>query len=210
VKVVFNRVYEVKAMANKQFEFRKAQIERYVKAEYDKKFRKTARISIRKRHKFMNGMARKVSKKFGKDVLCLIDFSRGGFFSLISPSHTKSTDLGRLFDSFTHTQVAYTSHCLERFSKRTDSNENCIIKMDSYITDALLTYGENLGHLTCSSGVFAYEVIEGRLIVKTYINFDLLSEEQIDRFYGSGTATVLLKECITDDHGQTDFKLAEE
>jgi hypothetical protein len=210
VKVVLNRVYEVKAMANKQFEFRKAQIERYVKAEYDKKFRKTARISIRKRHKFMNGMARKVSKKFGKDVLCLIDFSRGGFFSLISPSHTKSTDLGRLFDSFTHTQVAYTSHCLERFSKRTDSNENCIIKMDSYITDALLTYGENLGHLTCSSGVFAYEVIEGRLIVKTYINFDLLSEEQIDRFYGSGTATVLLKECITDDHGQTDFKLAEE
>jgi hypothetical protein len=158
----------------------------------------------------MNGMARKVSKKFGKDVLCLIDFSRGGFFSLISPSHTKSTDLGRLFDSFTHTQVAYTSHCLERFSKRTDSNENCIIKMDSYITDALLTYGENLGHLTCSSGVFAYEVIEGRLIVKTYINFDLLSEEQIDRFYGSGTATILLKECITDDHGQTDFKLAEE
>ena len=210
MKVVLNRVYEVKAMANKQFEFRKAQIERYVKAEYDKKFRKTARISIRKRHKFMNGMARKVSKKFGKDVLCLIDFSRGGFFSLISPSHTKSTDLGRLFDSFTHTQVAYTSHCLERFSKRTDSNENCIIKMDSYITDALLTYGENLGHLTCSSGVFAYEVIEGRLIVKTYINFDLLSEEQIDRFYGSGTATVLLKECITDDHGQTDFKLAEE
>ena len=197
-------------MANKQFEFRKAQIERYVKAEYDKKFRKTARISIRKRHKFMNGMARKVSKKFGKDVLCLIDFSRGGFFSLISPSHTKSTDLGRLFDSFTHTQVAYTSHCLERFSKRTDSNENCIIKMDSYMTDALLTYGENLGHLTCSSGVFAYEVIEGRLIIKTYINFDLLSEEQIDRFYGSGTATVLLKECITDDHGQTDFKLAEE
>lgn len=197
-------------MSNKQFEFRKAQIERYVKAEYDKKFRKTARISIRKRHKFMNDMARKVSKKFGKDVLCLIDFSRGGFFSLISPSHTKSTDLGRLFDSFTHTQVAYTSHCLERFSKRTDSNENCIIKMDSYITDALLTYGENLGHLTCSSGVFAYEVIEGRLIVKTYINFDLLSEEQIDRFYGSGTATVLLKECITDDHGQTDFKLAEE
>ena len=210
MKVVLNRVYEVKAMANKQFEFRKAQIERYVKAEYEKKFRKTARISIRKRHKFMNDMARKVSKKFGKDVLCLIDFSRGGFFSLISPSHTKSTDLGRLFDSFTHTQVAYTSHCLERFSKRTDSNENCIIKMDSYITDALLTYGENMGHLTCPSGVFAYEVIEGRLIVKTYINFDLLSEEQIDRFYGSGTATVLLKECITDDHGQTDFKLAEE
>ena len=82
--------------------------------------------------------------------------------------------------------------------------------MDSYMTDALLTYGENLGHLTCSSGVFAYEIIEGRLIVKTYINFDLLSEEQIDKFYGSGTATVLSKEYITEDHGQADFKLVDE
>ena len=45
-------------MANKQFEFRKAQIERYVKAEYEKKFRKNARISIRKRHKCMDDMAR--------------------------------------------------------------------------------------------------------------------------------------------------------
>ena len=82
--------------------------------------------------------------------------------------------------------------------------------MDSYMTDALLTYGENLGHLTCSSGVFAYEIIEGQLIVKTYINFDLLSEEQIDKFYGSGTATVLPKEYVAEDHGQTDFRLVDE
>jgi hypothetical protein len=76
--------------------------------------------------------------------------------------------------------------------------------------DALLTYGENLGYLTCSSGVFAYEIMEGRLIVKTYINFDLLSEEQIDKFYGSGTATVLPKEYVTEDHGQADFRLVDE
>lgn len=197
-------------MSNKQFEFRKAQIERYVKAEYEKKFRKNARISLRKRQKFMGDMSRKVSKKFGKDVLCLIDFAKGGFFSLISPSHTESTNLGRLFDSFVHTQIAYTSHCLERFSERADSNENCIIKMDSYMGEALLTYGENIGHLTCPSGVFAYEVMGGRMIIKTYINFNLLSEKQINKFYGSGTATVLLRECITDDHSQSDFKLIDE
>jgi len=118
--------------------------------------------------------------------------------------------LGRLFDSFVHTQIAYTSHCLERFSERADSNENCIIKMDSYMGEALLTYGENIGHLTCPSGVFAYEVMGGRMIIKTYINFNLLSEEQINKFYGSGTATALPRECITDDHSQSDFKLIDE
>jgi hypothetical protein len=82
--------------------------------------------------------------------------------------------------------------------------------MDSYMGEALLTYGENLGHLTCPSGVFAYEVKGGRMIIKTYINFNLLSEEQIKKFYGSGTATVLLKECIADDHSQSDFKLIDE
>jgi hypothetical protein len=197
-------------MSNKQFEYRKVQIEHYVKAEYEKKFRKGARISIRKRHKFMDDMARKVGKKFGKDVLCLIDFAKGGFFSLISPSKVKSTRLGRLFDSFTHTQVSYTSHCLERFSERAESTENCIINMDSFMNEALLTYGENTGHLTCPSGVFAYEIANGRMIVKTYINFDLLSEDQIDKFYGSGTATVVPKEYIAEHPVQADFRLVDE
>jgi len=197
-------------MSNKQFEYRRVQIEQYLKAEYEKKFRKNARVSIRKRHKFMENMTKKISKKFGKDVLCLIDFSKGGFVSLISPSNTKSTDLGRLFSSFIHTQVAYTSHCVDRFSVRTDSNENCIIKMDSFMTDALLTYGENEGHLTCPSGVFAYEIMEGRLIIKTYINFDLLSDVQIEKFYGSGTATILPKEYIAQEQSEADFKLIDE
>ena len=118
--------------------------------------------------------------------------------------------MGRLFDSFAHTQIAYTSHCLERFSERADSNENCIIKMDSYMKEALLTYGENVGHLACPSGVFAYEFMDERMIIKTYINFNLLSDEQINKFHGSGTATVLPSECITDDHSQSDFKLIDE
>ena len=36
------------------------------------------------------------------------------------------------------------------------------------------------------------------------------SEEQIKKFYGSGTATVLPKEYIADDHSQSDFKLIDE
>ena len=197
-------------MENRHFDFKKAQIEGYVKAEYEKKFHRSARISIRKRQKFMNDMTRKVSKKFGKDVLCLVDFSKGGFVTLVSPAHTESTDLGRLYNSFAYQQIVYTSHCLERFSERANSDENCIIMMDSYVSEALLTYGENEGYLTCPAGVFAYEINNGRMIVKTYINFYLLSEEQINKFYGSGTATMLPEEFVAEDGRQTDFMLCDE
>ena len=198
-------------MKNKRdFDFKIAQIEQYVKGEYAKKFYRSARISIRKRQKFMNDMTRKVSKKFGKDVLCLVDFNKGGFVTLISPAHIESTDLGRLYNSFTHPQVSYTTHCLERFSERADSDENCIIIMDNYMNDAILTYGENEGYLTCSAGVFAYELDNGRMVVKTYINFKLLSEKQINKFYGSGTATLLPKEFLAEDESQADFMLFDE
>ena len=197
-------------MQNRHFDFKKAQIEGYVKAEYEKKFHRSARISIRKRQKFMNDMTRKVSKKFGKDVLCLVDFSNGGFVTLVSPTHIESTDLGRLYNSFTHQQIVYTSHCLERFSERAGSDENCIIMMDSYMNDALLTYGENEGHLTCPAGVFAYALDTRQMIIKTYINFNLLSEDQINKFYGSGTTTLIPEEFLAEDESQADFMLLEE
>ena len=158
----------------------------------------------------MEDMTRKVSKKFGKDILCLVDFTKGGFITLISPARIESTDLGRLYNSFTYPQISYTSHCLERFSERTKSDENCIIMMDAYMNDALLTYGENEGHLTCPAGVFAYELDSGRMIIKTYINFNLLSEDQINKFYGSGTATLLPEEFLVEDERQADFMLFEE
>ena len=195
---------------SKDFDHKKAEIEHYVKAEYTKKFRKNARISIRKRQRFMEDMTHKISKKFGKDVLCLVDFAKGGFITLVSPSHIVSTDLGRLYNSFTHPQISYTSHCLERFSERADSDENCIIMMDAYMNDALLTYGENEGHLTCPAGVFAYDLDGERMIIKTYINFNLLSEDQINKFYGSGTATLLSEEFLAEDENQADFMLFEE
>ena len=195
---------------NNYFDHKKSRIEHFVKSEYTKKFRKSARISVRKRQRFMLDMTRKVSKKFGKDVLCLIDFAKGGFVTLVSPAHVMSTDLGRLYNSFTHQQISYTSHCVERFSERADSDQNCIIIMDAYMNDALLTYGENNGYLTCPAGVFAYELCDGRMIVKTYINFKLLSEDQLNKFYGSGTATFLPAEYLADDENQADFVLFEE
>jgi len=67
-------------MSNKQFEFRKAQIERYVKAEYEKKFRKNARISVRKRQKFMGDMARKVSKNLERMFYALLILQKEVFF----------------------------------------------------------------------------------------------------------------------------------
>ena len=194
----------------RDFEFKKAQIENFVKAEFAKKFRRNARVSIRKRQRFMEDIRRKIGKKFGKDVLCLVDFSKGGFVTLVSPAHTESTDLGKLYRSFTHPQICYTSHCIERFSERTETEENCIIILDTYMSDALLTYGENEGYLTCRTGVFAYRVDGGRLIIKTYINFELLSEEQILKFYGSGTATLLPEEFVAKEDGESDFILVEE
>lgn len=195
---------------NRGFDHKKAQIEHYVKGEYTKKFSRNARISIRKRQRFMEDMIRKVGKKFGKDVLCLVDFTKGKFITLVSPAHTISTDLGRLYNSFTHPQISYTSHCLERFSERAESDENCIIMMDAYMNDALLTYGENEGHLTCPAGVFAYALDTRQMIIKTYINFNLLSEDQINKFYGSGTTTLIPEEFLAEDESQADFMLLEE
>ena len=195
---------------NRNFDHKKAQIQHFVRAEYARKFRRNARISIRKRQRFMDDMTRKVSKKFGKDVLCLVDFNKGDFVTLISPAHSISTDLGRLYHSFTHPKISYTSHCLDRFSERSDTEENCIILMDNYMNEGLLTYGENNGYLTCSEGVFAYELNSERMIIKTYINFNLLSEDQINKFYGSGTITMLPGDFLAEDINQADFMLFEE
>ena len=55
----------------------------------------------------------------GKDfeVLCLLDFNKQGLVTWVLPAHTESTDKGKLFQSFSHSEVFYTSHCLDRFGK---------------------------------------------------------------------------------------------
>ena len=158
----------------------------------------------------MERITKKVGKKFGKDILCLIDFTKQGFVSLVSPSHTESTDKGMLFNSFTHPQLAYTSHCVERFSERTDTTDNCIIILDSYLDEALLTYGLHDGYLVCSQGVFAYVIEDDRLIIKTYINFELLSDDQIRKYYTYDMASFLTPDMISEEAAASDIILMDE
>ncbi len=187
--------------------FKKAQIENFLKVEFKKKFKGSAKISLRKRQKFIEEVTLKTAKRFGKDVLVLIDFSKNGFCAVVSPAQTESTEKGKLIISFSHPHVFYTSHCVDRFSERTQSHENCVITLDAFFNKALSTYGENDGFLTCPDGVFAYDLIEERLIVKTYINLDLLSDDQIKQFYGSGMISMLPREYAAEDIFGSDFIL---
>ena len=109
---------------DRYFNYKKSQIEGFVKAEFQKKFRAKAKISIRKRQKFIDEMTNKVTKRFGKDILFLIDFSRQGFCAVISPIQSESTDKGRLVQSFSLPQVFYTTHCVNRFSQRMKIDKN--------------------------------------------------------------------------------------
>lgn len=195
---------------DRDFEYKKVQIESYLKSAFQKKFGRNSRISIRKRQKFMDEMTRKVGKKFGKEVLCLVDFTKQGFVGLVCPARKTSTDKGKLVHSFTHPQVFYTSHCIDRFSQRTNAEQNCVVLLDAYMNDALLSYGECEGNLTCPVGVFAYELESDRLIVKTFLNFELLSADQIKKFYGPGMISTFPKEFLTEEVAESDFIIGEE
>lgn len=203
-------ISEKQAVKDKEFNYQKARLESYLKTEFKKKFPRNARISIRKRQKFMEEITRKVSKKFGKESLCLVDFRKGSFVTLVSPAKTESTDKGKLIQSFSHPQVFYTTHCIDRFSQRAETQENCVVQLDDFLNDALITYGEHEGYLTCPAGIFAYEMENDRLIVKTYINFELLSAEQIRKYYGPGMITMFPKEFFAEDPGESDFILVDE
>tara|TARA_Y100001960_G_scaffold287248_1_gene325202 strand:+ start:273 stop:905 length:633 start_codon:yes stop_codon:yes gene_type:complete len=195
---------------DRYFSYKKSQIENFVKTEFKKKFHSEAKISIRKRKKFIAEMTKKVSKRFGKDILFLINFSKQGFCAVVSPVHTESTDKGSLKQSFSLPQVYYTSHCVDRFSQRVNSQENCIFKLDGHLSEAVLSFGENEGYLTCSEGIFAYELENERMIVKTFINSELLSDDQIKQFYGSSMISMLPLEYTTENISGADFIIENE
>ena len=195
---------------DRYFSYKKSQIEKFVKNEFKKKFRSTAKISIRKRQKFIAEMTKKVSKRFGKDILFLINFSKQGFCAVISPVHTKSTDKGNLKQSFSLPQIYYTTHCVDRFSERVNIQENCIFYLDALLSEAVLSFGENEGYLTCSEGIFAYELEKERMIVKTFINSELLSDDQIKQFYGSSMISMLPLEYTTENNSGADFIIENE
>ncbi len=194
----------------KEFDFKKGQIETFLKGEVKRKFRGKSKISVRKRRKFIDETTRKISRKFGKDVLCLFDFSKNGFFSLVSPSHTRSTDKGRLFQSFAHAQVFYTSHCVDRFSERMGTTENCISVLDSYLVRAMITYGVHDGYLAGPEGVFACKLEDESLIIKTFINYGLLTDKQIREFYTPDALSLMDQGMIAETDEDSDFILAEE
>ena len=195
---------------DRYFDYKKSQIESLLKIEFQKKFRSKAKISIRKRKKFIDEMTKKVAKRFGKDVLFLVDFSKQGFCAVISPIKSESTDKGRLVQSFSLPQVSYTTHCVNRFSERMKIDENCIIRLDAHLNEAIISFGENEGYLTCSDGVFAYEIEKDRLVIKTYLNFDLLSDDQIKQFYGPGMISMLPLEYTAEHISGSDFMIENE
>ena len=195
---------------DRYFNYKKSQIKDFVKMEFQKKFSSKAKISIRKRKKFIDEMTKKVSKRFGKDILFLIDFSKQGFCAVISPVQSESTDKGRLVQSYSLPQVFYTTHCVDRFSERMNIAENCIIQLDAFLNEAILSFGENEGFLTCSDGIFAYELENETLIIKTYLNFDLLSDDQIKQFYGSRMISMLPIEYTAGHISGADFIIEDE
>jgi len=195
---------------NRYFNYKKSQIENFLRLEFKKKFSSAGKISIRKRKKFIDAMTKKVSKQFGKDVLFLINFSKQGFCAVVSPVHSVSTDKGKLKQSFSTPQVFYTSHCVDRFVERMKTHENCIIQLDAFLSEAILSFGENEGYLTCSDGVFAYELENDRLVIKTFINFDLLSDDQVKQFYGSSMISMLPLEYTTENISGADFIIEDE
>ena len=195
---------------DRYFNYKKSQIENFLRLEFKKKFRSAGKISVRKRKKFIDAMTKKVSKQFGKDILFLINFSKQGFCAVVSPVHSVSTDKGKLKQSFSTPQIFYTSHCVDRFVERMKTHVNCIIQLDAFLSEAILSFGENEGYLTCSDGVFAYELESDRLVVKTFLNFDLLSDDQIKQFYGSSMISMLPLEYTTENISGADFIIEDE
>ena len=195
---------------DRYFSYKKSQIENFLRLEFKKKFRSAGKISVRKRKKFIDTMTKKVSKQFGKDILFLINFSKQGFCAVVSPVHSVSTDKGKLKQSFSTPQIFYTSHCVDRFIERMKCHENSIIQLDAFLSEAILSFGENEGYLTCSDGVFAYELESDRLVVKTFLNFDLLSDDQVKQFYGSGMISMLPLEYTTENISGADFIIEDE
>ena len=181
-----------------------------IQGEFEKKFGRRSKISIRKRKKFIDQMTMKVSKQFGKDILCLLDFNKQGLVTWVLPAHTESTHKGKLVQSFSLPQVFYTTHCVNRFSERMKINDNCVIQLDALLNEAILSFGENQEYLTCSDGVFAYELEKDRLVIKTYLNFELLSDDQIKQFYGPGMISMLPLEYTADHISGSDFIIENE
>ena len=197
-------------LKEQEFNFKKARIEKIIQEEFEKRFGHKSKISVRQRQKFIDEMTRKVTRQFGKDILCLLNFNKQGLVTWVLPAHTESTDKGKLFQSFSRPDVYYTSHCIDRFEERMEEETNLILSLDSLLMEALVTFGQHAGHLVCSEGVFAFEEEQARLIIKTFVGYDLLDESQVSKFYNLGGISHLPASMISENGFGSDIILSDE
>jgi hypothetical protein len=197
-------------LLEQEFQFKKAQIEIFLDTEFEKWFPSDAKISLRQRQKFIQHCRSVVKQRFGGDTLCVLKFTKQGFVSTVLPPKVESTKKGRVFQSFSHSHVYYTTHCLERFNLRMEVDENRIVFLDSLLNEAILTHGDYDGYLVCSEGVFAFEEEKERWIIKTFIGYDLLSDDQRKRFFSLGGISFLPGEMISNGGYQSDFAISDE
>ncbi len=64
--------------------------------------------------------------------------------------------------------------------------------------------------MVCSEGVFAFEEEKERWIIKTFIGYDLLSDDQRKRFFSLGGISFLPGEMISNGGYQSDFAISDE
>ena len=197
-------------LQEQEFQFKKARVERFIEESFDKEFGGRARISLRRRQKFISQMMKLVGERFGNDVLCLLSFNKQGLVTMVLPAETESTDKGKLFRSFIHDKVFYTSHCLSRLCERMEEGENCVLMLDSFMSEALVSQGEHKGYLICSEGIFAIDEEKDRLIIKTFISYDLLDQSQIKKFYSLNGISHLPNHMISKDSAESDIILSDE
>ncbi len=197
-------------LVEQEFQFKKARIERFLDAEFEKCFPSDAKISLRQRQKFIERCQNKIKTQFGTDIFYDLKFTKQGFVYFILPPKIESTEKGRVFQSFSHPHVFYTTHCLERFNQRMEVEENGIILLDSLLNEAMITHGDHDGYLVCSEGVFAFEEEKDRWIIKTFIGYDLLNNDQRKKFFNLDGISFLPGEMISPKGLNSDFAISDE
>ena len=197
-------------LVEQEFKFKKAQIERFLGAEFEKWFPSQAKISLRQRQKFIEHCKSKIKEQHGTDLLCSLKFTKQGFVYLVLPPKVESTEKGRVFQSFSFPHVFYTTHCLERFNQRMEVEENGIMFLDSLLSEAMVTHGDHDGYLVCSEGVFAIEEEKDRWIIKTFIGYDLLDDDQKKKFFSLNGISYLPGDMIANHGFDSDFAVSDE
>ena len=91
-----------------------------------------------------------------------------------------------------------------------EEDQNCVLILDSLMSEALISQGEHKNHLVCSEGIFAVIEEDECLIAKTFIGYDLLDQSQIKKFYSLDGISHLPNHMICVDSAESDIILSDE